>query len=273
MSHGWSRLPIFEIDRSRRGFSFCVKRDGKFHTISIQTRNQGILAQCSTSNHSRLSPGELRIICSEVLSTDIDFSDFWSLCQKSKRLAWVAKERAGPFLRCPSIFEDVITLICTINCNWRRAVSNITALSRITAGSPALPSLPAPYDILALDESGLRKLGLGYRARYLTGIAEAALRDSFPTRHSLRNRNPEEARKELLELPGVGPYVAETLLRISGVFDFFGLDSWNRKQVLAGQNGDPTLLEKEYARFGRWRGLAFWMDATARWYRRQTDWP
>ena len=71
-----------------------------------------------------------------------------------------------------------------------------------------------------------------------------------------------ELRKELLRINGVGPYAAANLLLILGRTDFIPIDSRALKLVshewYDGKPVTPKDLEKHFARWGEFKGLAFW---------------
>ena len=47
-----------------------------------------------------------------------DFSDFYRETQRYPKYRWIAKAKAGRMLRSPSVFEDMVKMICTTNCSW-----------------------------------------------------------------------------------------------------------------------------------------------------------
>jgi 3-methyladenine DNA glycosylase/8-oxoguanine DNA glycosylase len=67
----------------------------------------------------------------------------------------------------------------------------------------------------------------------------------------------------------VGPYAAEQMLRLLGRYDFLALDSWCLAAFarLHDRRRPPTrrAIERVYARFGTYRGLAMWLDLTSDW--------
>ena len=102
---------------------------------------------------------------------------------------------------------------------------------------------------------------LGYRAQNLISIAQT-LTQGFPNMDELYGMAPEETRKKLLELRGIGEYSAELVMPKMG----FPLDVWSAKifQVLffgkAPQKPReiiPALKEAAAERWGEWRGYAF----------------
>jgi 3-methyladenine DNA glycosylase/8-oxoguanine DNA glycosylase len=84
------------------------------------------------------------------------------------------------------------------------------------------------------------------------------------------NREPAELRREMLTLPGVGPYVAENMLRFLGRPRGLGLDSWLRAKYFRMHHGGRRVTDRTIARryrpFGPWAGLALWCEMTRDWF-------
>ncbi len=72
-----------------------------------------------------------------------------------------------------------------------------------------------------------------------------------------------ELRKEFLKINGIGPYAAANLLMLLGRYDFLTIDSWALKMVsLEWHEGAPIKpkdVENAFARWGEYKGLAYWM--------------
>src|SRR5690606_27991613 len=70
--------------------------------------------------------------------------------------------------------------------------------------------------------------------------------------------------REILALKGFGPYAAGAMMRLVGHFDELGLDSVCRATYRDLWNNGAPATDREiaahYTPFGRWRGLAVWMD-------------
>ncbi len=118
-----------------------------------------------------------------------------------------------------------------------------------------------PQNIAQSSEQKLRDLKVGYRARFLMEIAK-----HFSTNPDLGERlktmDFEEAKEELMEIRGVGPYSARIALfqylRRPNEINF---DSWKRKifsNIFFGNEDEPMdKVEKEAKeRWGSWGGYA-----------------
>ncbi|MCK6460461.1 MAG: Fe-S cluster assembly protein HesB, partial [Planctomycetes bacterium] len=84
-------------------------------------------------------------------------------------------------------------------------------------------------------------------------------------------RPTAELRRDLLEIPGFGPYAAENMLRLLGRFEHLALDSWVLRvwKERYGRATERAILRRVEP-FGEWRGLAFWLLVTRHWYGRET---
>jgi N-glycosylase/DNA lyase len=110
----------------------------------------------------------------------------------------------------------------------------------------------------------------GYRAPHLAWLAEEVASGKLDL-EVLRSSSLDapELRRKLLELRGVGPYAADNLLRLLGRHDYLGLDSWCRMRLKElyprARDVDKAAL-KRYRAFGRYLGLAMWLDVTRHWF-------
>ena len=266
LSHGWSGLPIF---RRTDGSSVTLGVRTSTRDVALTLSDAGDVVSVDATVHTgaRLTPVDARELAREILGLDIALDDFWARCRRSPRHRWVAERRVGNQLRAPSLLDDLLILVCTVNCTWGRAVNLVQSLAALAPAIDGLPVLPDAATIVAAGEASLRARSFGYRARHLHALAQAAVAGGVPTRAELRVMDPMLARKTLVALPGVGPYVAETALRIVGVHGFYGLDSWNTTCVPEAADGAAALHARYDRVFGAtWRGLAYWCDATRSWH-------
>ncbi|XP_036724632.1 N-glycosylase/DNA lyase isoform X1 [Balaenoptera musculus] len=116
--------------------------------------------------------------------------------------------------------ECLFSFICSSNNNIARITGMVERLCQTFGprllqlddvayhGFPSLQALTGPQ-----VEAQLRKLGLGYRARYVSASARAILeeRGGLPWLQQLRKAPYEEAHKALCTLPGVGTKVADCI--------------------------------------------------------------
>jgi N-glycosylase/DNA lyase len=93
-------------------------------------------------------------------------------------------------------------------------------------------TFPTVQRLAHASESGLRECGLGYRAKYVQGTAKKILAEEINL-EDYRNMPYLEARKKLLEFPGVGLKVADCVLLFSlRKLDAFPVDVWVKRVIL-----------------------------------------
>ncbi|MEM8885501.1 MAG: hypothetical protein AAGD14_15660 [Planctomycetota bacterium] len=236
-SHGWSDLPPFELDADEPRLVIRLPEGVATVTpggISARTR-------------------AMRQAAAGCLRFDLDLRAFWELCKDDPDLAWVPKAKAGRFLRAPSAFADAVMILATTNCTWALTKKMLRDLVERYGENGAFPS----QERLARA----RRYGFGYRDAYLRAMAKG------PSWEHYRSdpRPTDELRRELLKVPGFGPYAVDNFLRSVGRFDGFAVDSMVRsrwkKLYPRGRS-----MERRFARFGEWRGLAMWLLITREWY-------
>jgi N-glycosylase/DNA lyase len=99
------------------------------------------------------------------------------------------------------------------------------------AGYSVERAFPTPDRLVKLTESQLRECKMGFRAPYLLGSAQAIVSGEVCLA-SLRNLPLDEARTELLRLPGVGRKIADCVLLFAyGVHSAFPIDVWVTKAL------------------------------------------
>jgi N-glycosylase/DNA lyase len=209
-----------------------------------------------------------------MLRLEEDFRPFWQLCRGHPELEWVARRGAGRLLRSASVFEDLAKLLMTTNCSWaatRNMVERLTAA--LGAASPSGGrAFPSPEVCANRSERFYREqVRMGYRAGAMRKLARDFARGALDDAHFTdATLSTDRLRERLLALPGFGPYAAGQALRLLGHYDDLALDSWCRAELRArsanGRCPSDRTIERRYRAFGRWRGLALWMDLTAPWH-------
>ncbi|KAI9184013.1 8-oxoguanine glycosylase ogg1 [Blastocladiella emersonii ATCC 22665] len=159
-------------------------------------------------------------------SAAVLYSD-WSA--RDPHFAAVAQTVPGIRLMRQPPVENLFSFICSSNNNIPRITAMVQHLRR--RGDVAFPggvldgvevpemhAFPSPETLAADDglESALRELGFGYRAKYIAQSASMlAERGGEKWLLGLRDLEYDAARTALLELPGIGPKVADCILLMS----------------------------------------------------------
>jgi 3-methyladenine DNA glycosylase/8-oxoguanine DNA glycosylase len=273
-SHGWYDLPPFSIASSGRVLSTVVALPGG-GARRILLRGGPGAATLETPGSPR--PSERRALvraARRILSLDLDLSEFHDAVRADERFGWIATSGTGRMLRAPSMFEDLVKLVLTTNCSWGATRKMVTALVE-RYGEPAgdgTRAFPTPARLAHVPERTLRgAVRAGYRSPYLAALAREVASGRADVEAWDRHRgDPAALRKEVLALPGVGPYVAENILKFLGRPDGLALDSWMRAKYARLYHDGRPISDKTIARrcaaVGRWAGLALWFDLTRDWF-------
>ncbi len=207
-----------------------------------------------------------------MLQLDEDLTAFYALADGDEAIAWARRRGAGRMLRAPSMFEDLIKMLCTTNCSWSLTRVMVTRLVE-NLGEPA-PSgrrtFPSAEAMAKKSERFYREVvRAGYRAPHLVKISRDVASGRIDVEAFRAVKDTASLRESLLELPGIGPYAAENLLRLLGHYDFLGIDSFCRGKLkkLYPRIRDPdSFARRRYQKFGRYMGLAMWLDLTRDWH-------
>jgi N-glycosylase/DNA lyase len=208
------------------------------------------------------------------LRLDEDFSDFHRTARQHPEFRWIARAGAGRLLRAPTVFEDVVKMICTTNCTWALTTMMVTNLvtmfGRRLNGS--MFSFPEPEALASASEQTLRKnVKAGYRTPYLLELAERVASGKLHL-ESWRTSplSTDTLFNQMRGVKGIGPYAAGNIMKLVGRYDYLGLDSWVRSTYYElhrnGRRVKDSTIERHYAPYGTWRGLFFWLEMTRQWH-------
>lgn len=280
-SHGVADLPPFFVNRSSRTLTATVRIGRSVRTLLLSARRAGRVT-ISVSGPPLSAPlcAEACGVVRRILRLESDLSAFYAMLEGDPALAWAASG-AGRFVRCETVFEDVIKTICTTNCAWsatERMVDRLVLhLGRRAPGAPANSTagraFPAPQALAAADDVFYREtVRAGYRGPYLRAVsravAEGAMElESLDAEHPAR-LSDAEVEERLLSLPGVGPYAVAHIMMMLGRYSRLILDSWTRPkyaQLVGARRVSDAVIEKRFSRYGEFAGLAFWLFLTRDW--------
>ena len=275
-SHGWCSLSPFEVDKESQLFRRVLElKDGTLVQCELMDADSGIVIRAQSKKLlASDQKAEVKAQLKSSLRMDDDLTDFYTAASKEREFRWIPKVGAGRMLRSPTVFEDVVKMICTTNCTWALTTimtSNLTTKlgSRLDG---TLSSFPGPGAIANSSEQFLRKeIRCGYRSPYLLELAEHVASGKLDAESWRSSTLPtDELFKQVRSVKGMGNYAAGNIMKLLGRYDYLGLDSWVRAQFYklhknGRRVGDKT-IERHYERFGKWRGLFFWLEMTKDWY-------
>jgi len=204
----------------------------------------------------------------KALGEEEDITGFYRFAKSEPLLNEVVGHLYGMRLGNGSdLFGRVILAICLQMAPWKRS-SQMMDLLLTEFGVPLdfdrhrVILWPRPEVIAALEPSILRaRAKLGYRAERLIAAARY-LTDNPMSAEKLDTLSDKQARKMVLNIPGIGEYSAGIILGRRDV----PVDSWSvviLSELLLGRSpengrGDiPALNELIKKRWGKWGWLAF----------------
>ena len=277
LSHGWSTLQPFFLDRQQRLLLRVLQLDSQPALAEIREQQDGRV-RVGVRSPGPLSDRDLRAVkeaVAHILRLGESLADFHrelARRDRSGRFHWVPRARAGRLLRAPSFFEDMVKMICTTNCSWKATQRMVTGMVQKlgTRLDSDYCCFPGPEQLAGTTAQFLRReIGCGYRGEYLIELAERVATDRLPNR-DWTELTAEEAHRRLLDIKGIGPYAAGNLLKLLGHYDHLSLDSWVRPRFAAvhGLKKAPkdSAIHRYYRRFGPWQGLVLWLDLTRDWF-------
>ncbi len=280
-SHGWCALPPFAVDRERRSLTRVLTVDGfSAPVLAHVSQTPAGRLRIALDNHAALSSNQRASLLRQVrtcLRLDEQFEEFYGEAARYPSFRWIVKKGAGRMLRAPSVFEDVVKMMCTTNCSWSLTEIMVANLcrnfgERLGEGHYAFPR---PGAIAGSSEKFLRKeIKSGYRSPFLLELARRVERGDLDLERWRKSELPDARLfDEVCSVKGIGPYAAGNILKLLGRYEYLGIDSWSRARFAelhhGGRKVSDKRIDRHYRHLGRWKGLFFWMDVTREWYRRE----
>lgn len=276
LSHGWCALAPFWLDRTGRVLGRTLKTRRQSVSVEMHapdTYRVEILVR-SHRQLSRTDSHEILVQVLRMLRLEESLQDFYQSLRSRNDvdLSWIPKAKAGRLLRSPSLFEDIVKMICTTNCSWsatQRMVKNL-AEKLGTRFDDQQACFPSPEELASVSADFLvREVRTGYRSAYLIELANRVASGNLNLKKYLSGETTD-LYHQLLEIKGIGPYAAGNLLKLLGHYDFLALDSWCRQRFAqlygAGRKISDQSIARRYRHHGRWQGLVMWLELTREWF-------
>ena len=273
VSHGWYGLQPFRIDQNRWALSRVLDlKNGSPVTVEMRSTKRAIQVSVSRSVGKRASEQIVKDV-RHMLRLDDKLDDFYDVIAGEPQFSWIRTQGAGRLLRSPTVFEDLVKMICTTNCSWALTQKMVTGLvenlgRQSDDGQRTFPT-PEAMALMPL-KFYVDEVRAGYRAPYFKELADRVASGELNVEAWLNSSLPTlELMQQMREIKGVGPYAAENLLKLIGRYDGLALDSWTRAKFFTVRNNGRKASDKKiarfYSRFGAWRGLVLWCDMTHDW--------
>lgn len=212
----------------------------------------------------------IRTVLAHSLGADGDLTEFYDLAREDGILRHVVEDLYGMQSTGPdTIFPEAALAILLQMAPLKRSDEMMSCFIRKYGETAefdgrSIPVWPLPERIAGLDPQELAgACKLGYRARHLVNLARKLEEDeAFPTMDELEMLEPDEARRKLLELPGIGDYSADIINPHGG----FPIDAWSVEvfgKLFYGEEPKDKrraidgIKREGLRRWGKWSWMAF----------------
>jgi len=220
-SHGWYQLLPFALNTGDSQ-NWELTR-----VIDLGAKPPATIFMTGRKNHVRvttsrpLNKTETAVALRDarhILRLDDDLETFYSATAGDSEFAWIGEQGAGRLLRSPTVFEDLVKMICTTNCSWALTLKMVTGLvenlgRETNDGRKSFPdaetmaSMPIKFFV--------EKVRAGYRAPYLKELADRVASGELNVEEWLTTDLPTpDLVKRIKGVKGVGDYAAENLLKL-----------------------------------------------------------
>ncbi len=188
---------------------------------------------------------------------DDDLPSVYSKIMKDGYVRKAVKQFHGLRLIRQEPWECLISYLCAQNKNIpaiKQMIFNLCKRfgSPIKFGGEEFYSFPKPQALMKANLAELRLCKLGYRAENVLKTAKLVHKSEFDL-EALKTTPYEEAKENLLKLPGVGPKVADCILLFSfEKLEAFPIDVWMKRIILEyySQFFEPKFASKMKAKKG-----------------------
>lgn len=250
-----------------------VIRLGSGGIVKVEVRSLGTVEhpalELTVQSAWQLSKAEVREATNRVawfLGLHEDLRPFYELVkddpvmQAAIAMHYGAKDKAGY-----SVFEALVGCVCAQNVIFKRLYAMLRNLCQRFGDSVVLDGVachvfPTPEQLAAAPVEDMRACKVGYRDKYIKGIAEAVASGQVNLEHIVA-LPLEEARRELIKLPGVGPYTADLALILAlRRRDILHLDLFVRQALWTFYFDGRQVPDGELRAFAaqRWPGYQAW---------------
>ena len=247
--------------------------------VKVEVESRGTVEEpavhLTVSATTALSPAlieETSALIAWRLGLDDDLRSFYAVARDDPVLAASIEHNFGAKAKSSfTMFDGIIDVICAQNTIFRRLYTmraNLAAAFGDAYRTPArlYRASPTPRQLAEAPLDAIRACKVGYRDRYIKGVAQAVV-EGFDM-EGLKDAPREEARRALVTLPGVGPYTAELGLIIGARRqDALFLDSFLKEALRQFYFGGEEVPVDALARFsedkwGAYQGYA-WLYLTS----------
>ena len=269
-------IHIFECGQC---FRWNKQEDGSYtgifknNVINVKKENNNII-------FSGICEGDIKEICTEYFDLKTDYEGIKrKLSGIDDYLKNSINYGQGIRILKQDLWETLISFIISANNNIPRIKLIIERTSKqygtkIEFRGRTYYTFPTPKMLENATVQDFRNLGLGFRDKRVYETVQKTLKNEIDLNKLEKEKNIETLRNELLEIPGVGPKVADCVMLFAlKKFEVFPVDVWVRRVIaeLYFENSEQqpkTIQRFAKEQYGNLAGLAqqylfYWKRDTA----------
>ncbi|HEY0728162.1 MAG TPA: hypothetical protein VGD38_08850, partial [Pyrinomonadaceae bacterium] len=128
ISHGWYGLLPFGLNSEKWELSRVIDVGPKPPvnvTMSGRKRHVRVTVQRELN---QTETAKVIRDARHILRLDDDLQPFYLATGADPEFAWIGVQGAGRMLRSPTVFEDLVKMLCTTNCSWALTQKMVTGL-------------------------------------------------------------------------------------------------------------------------------------------------
>ena len=271
---GWSLFTPLEVYEKKTLWT-AVHLNGTLVGLNLNskgtTKNPSVSARIFTEKKpSKETLDTIKKKISHCIGADENLGEFYKLAKKDSILKYAVDDLFGMHSTSAgdTVFPDAILAILLQMAPLKRSNEMMDCVIRKYGETAEFDSKtiyvwPTPQRLAMLNPNALSKnCKIGYRAKRIVKLAEKLTKEDFPTFQELEELSGEDAKKRLLELPGIGDYSADIINPHGGfpidvwsveIFSklFFGKDPLNNRKAV------EEVKNEGIRRWDKWSWMAF----------------
>jgi N-glycosylase/DNA lyase len=183
-----------------------------------------------------------------------DYATIIETLSKDKTLLPAIKKYNGLRVMQRDPWETLVSFQCSIFSNIKKIKLNMSLLAKEFGENKGHYTFPGPGALDNLDK--IKKCATGFRAKYIFAANKIVDEAYF---EKLKKKNYENAKIELMELPGIGEKVADCICLFAlGKMEAFPVDVWIERLMTKHYLDGKKTKHKDIRAFAkeRWGNLA-----------------
>ena len=194
--------------------------------VKVHETTDGLEFLCTPDDEQELEP-----LVRDYFRLQDDLETIYSAINLDSHISSAIDRYRGMRILRQDPWECLISFVCSSNSNTGRISANVEDMSN-SLGHPieldghVRSTFPTPQELAEAGEDHLRRLALGFHAKYVAAVAEKIASGDVDL-FALREASYEEALEALTALPGIADKIANCVLLFSlDKLEAFPVDVW-----------------------------------------------